>query len=136
MMSQTEIFTWSFAFGVLGGAFTVAMIYYWLWEHLHPSKFDMEWVKSEVKDLRKELESECCKRQCVEDRVHAIEKPEFKPKFGDWVKAERPDKSGLSPVVYMYEYKRDGKPVHRCIGKNNMGGTHEFDTYTVEPLDD
>ena len=85
MITQNEVVLWSFGSGMIGGLVTVGMIYYWLWERLHPSKFDMEWVKSEVKDLRKELESECYKRQCVEDRVHAIEKPEFKPKFGDWV---------------------------------------------------
>ena len=136
MMSQTEILTWSFGFGILGGAFAVGMIYYWLWEHLHPSKFDVEWVKSEVKDLRKELESECYKRQCVEDRVHAIEKPPFKPEFGDWVKAERPDASGLSPAVYLYKFKRDGQSIHRVIAKNGNGGTNEFDTRVVEPLDD
>lgn len=132
MMSQTEILTWSFAFGTIGGAFMVAMIYYWLWGQLHPSKFDMEWVKSEVKDLRKELESECYKRQCVEDRVRAIEKPEFKPKFGDWVMAERPDKSGMAPAIYLGRYK-DG--TFRCVVQVK-DGTNEFVSEKVEPLDD
>jgi len=129
MMSQTEILTWSFAFGTVGGAFMVAMIYYWLWGQLHPSKFDMEWVKSEVKDLRKELESECYKRQCVEDRVHAIEKPPFEPKFGDWVSTTY--QGGKVKAVYLAKL-RDGQ--HRVVA--DINGTTEFYADKVEPLDD
>ena len=125
----------SMRWGGLSGAAMFAMGLYWLWD-MKPDNAETEWLRSEVKDLRRDLNEECAKRQRVEDRVHCIEHPPFEPKFGDWVKAERPDRSGLSPAVYLYRYTRDGKPAHRCLMKNNMGGTHEFDTYTVEPLDD
>ena len=125
----------SMLWGGLSGAAMFALGLYWLWD-MKPSNAETEWLRSELKDLRSDLNAECAKRQRVEDRVLAIEKPPFEPKFGDWVKAERPDKSGLSPAVYLYAYKRDGKPGHRCIMKNSQGGTHEFDTYIVEPLED
>ena len=121
--------------GGLSGAAAFALGLYWLWD-MKPSNAETEWLRSEVKDLRRDLNEECAKRQRVEDRVHCIEHPPFEPKFGDWVKAERPDRSGLSPAIYLYQFKRDGKPIHRCISKNDRGGTNEFDTTEVEPLDD
>ena len=121
--------------GGLSGAAAFALGLYWLWD-MKPSNAETEWLRSEVKDLRRDLNEECAKRQRVEDRVHCIEHPPFEPKFGDWVKAERPDRSGLSPAVYLYAFKRDGRAVHRCISKNDRGGTNEFDTMEVEPLDD
>ena len=114
-------------------AFTLGL--YWLWD-MKPSNAETEWLRSEVKDLRRDLNEECAKRQCVEDRVHCIEHPPFEPKFGDWVKAACPDRSGLSPAVYLYKYERDGEPAYRCIMKNSDSGTNEFSTRTVEPLDD
>ena len=125
----------SMLWGGLSGAAMFALGLYWLWD-MKPSNAETEWLRSEVKDLRRDLNEECAKRQRVEDRVHCIEHPPFEPKFGDWVKAERPDRSGLSPAVYLYQFKRDGKPIHRCISKNDRGGTNEFDTMEVEPLDD
>ena len=121
--------------GGLSGAAAFALGLYWLWD-MKPSNAETEWLRSEVKDLRRDLNEECAKRQRVEDRVHCIEHPPFEPKFGDWVKAERPDRSGLSPAIYLYAFKRDGRSVHRCISKNDRGGTNEFDTVVVEPLDD
>ena len=121
--------------GGLSGAVAFALGLYWLWD-MKPSNAETEWLRSEVKDLRRDLNEECAKRQRVEDRVHCIEHPPFEPKFGDWVKAEHPDRSGLSPAVYLYKYVRDGKPVHRCIMKTSESGTSEFSTCTVEPLDD
>ena len=121
--------------GGISGAAVFALGLYWLWD-MKPSNAETEWLKSEVKDLRsdvKDLNGEC---SMLVKRVNTIEHPPFDPKFGDWVRAERPDRSGLSPAVYLYKYARDGKPAHRCIVKNNQGGTHEFDTYVVEPLDD
>ncbi len=125
----------SMLWGGLSGAAMFALGLYWLWD-MKPSNAETEWLRSEVKDLRRDLNEECAKRQRVEDRVHCIEHPPFEPKFGDWVKAACPDRSGLSPAVYLYKYVRDGKPLYRCIMKNDKGGTHEFDTYMVEPLDD
>lgn len=121
--------------GGLSGAVSFVLGLYWLWD-MKPSNAETEWLRSEVKDLRRDLNEECAKRQRVEDRVHCIEHPPFEPKFGDWVKTERPDRPGLSPAVYLYAFKRDGKPIHRCIAKNDRGGTNEFDTLEVEPLDD
>ncbi len=139
----------SMLWGGLSGAAAFALGLYWLWD-MKPSNAETEWLRSEVKDLhrdlkdlrgdlkdlRRDLNEECAKRQRVEDRVHCIEHPPFEPKFGDWVRTACPDRAGLSPAIYMYKYTRDGRPVHRCIMKNNQNGTHEFDTDTVEPLDD
>lgn len=125
----------SMLWGGISGAAVFALGLYWLWD-MKPDNAETEWLRSEIKDLRSDLDAECAKRQRVEDRVHCIEHPPFEPKFGDWVKAERPDRSGLSPAVYLYAFKRDGRPVHRCIAKNDRGGTNEFDSLEVEPLDD
>jgi len=125
----------SMLWGGISGAAVFALGLYWLWD-MKSDNAETEWLRSEIKDLRSDLNAECAKRQRVEDRVHCIEHPPFEPKFGDWVKAERPDRSGLSPAVYLYAFKRDGRPVHRCIAKNDRGGTNEFDSLEVEPLDD
>lgn len=125
----------SMLWGGISGAAVFALGLYWLWD-MKPDNAETEWLRSEIEDLRSDLNAECAKRQRVEDRVHCIEHPPFEPKFGDWVKAERPDMSGLSPAVYLYAFKRDGRPVHRCIAKNDRGGTNEFDSLKVEPLDD
>ena len=121
--------------GGISGAAVFALGLYWLWD-MKPSNAETEWLRSEVKDLRRDLNEECAKRQRVEDRVHCIEHPPFEPKFGDWVKAERPDRSGLSPAIYLYKYRCDGEPAYRCVMKNSESGTSEFSTRTVEPLDD
>ena len=125
----------SMLWGAISGGAVFALGLYWLWD-MKPDNAETEWLRSEIKDLRSDLNAECAKRQRVEDRVHCIEHPAFEPKFGDWVKAECPDRPGLSPAVYLYAFKRDGKPIHRCIAKNANGGTNEFDTRVVEPLDD
>ena len=70
--------------GGLSGAVAFALGLYWLWD-MKPSNAETEWLRSEVKDLRRDLNEECAKRQRVEDRVHCIENPPFEPKFGDWV---------------------------------------------------
>ena len=110
-------------------AFTLGL--YWLWD-MKPSNAETEWLRSEVKDLRRDLNEECAKRQRVEDRVHCIEHPPFEPKFGDWVKAERTDKSGMAPAVYLAKAP-EGR--HRVIAKNG-GVTNEFYTDKIEPLDE
>ena len=132
----------SMLWGGLSGAAMFALGLYWLWD-MKPSNAETEWLRSEVRDLREDAKN---LRGDVEDlndeynvlakRVHAFEHPPFEPKFGDWVKTELPDRPGLSPAVYLYAFKRDGKPIHRCIAKNKQGGTQEFDTLKVEPLDD
>lgn len=110
-------------------AFTLGL--YWLWD-MKPSHAEMKWLKSEVKDLRRDLNEECAKRQRVEDRVHCIEHPPFEPKFGNWVMAERMDKSGMSPAVYLCKI---GPEQHRVLMQKN-DRINEFDTEKVEPLDD
>ena len=116
--------------GGLSGAVAFALGLYWLWD-MKPSNAETEWLRSEVKDLRRDLNEECAKRQRVEDRVHCIEHPPFEPKFGDWVMAEKPDKSGMQTVIYLG--MRNG--VHRVVAKIG-DGTTEYDTGKVEPLDD
>lgn len=121
--------------GGLSGAAMFALGLYWLWD-MKPSNAETEWLRSEVKDLRsdvKDLNGELAK---LAKHVNAIEHPPFEPKFGDWVRTELPDRPGLSPAIYLYPFKRDGKPIHRCIAKNEHNGTQEFDTMKVEPLDD
>ena len=117
--------------GGLSGAAAFALGLYWLWD-MKPSNAETEWLRSEVKDLRRDLNEECAKRQRVEDRVHCIEHPPFEPKFGDRVMAERVDKSGMSPAMYVCKM---GSGQHRVLMQM---GDHisEFDTEKVEPLDD
>ena len=120
----------SMLWGGLSGAAMFALGLYWLWD-MKPSNAETEWLRSEVKDLRRDLNEECAKRQRVEDRVHCIEHPPFEPKFGNWVMAEKPDKSGMQAVIYLG--MRNG--VHRVVAKIG-DGTTEYDTGKVEPLDD
>ena len=121
----------SMLWGGLSGAAMFALGLYWLWD-MKPSNAETEWLRSEVKDLRRDLNEECAKRQRVEDRVHCIEHPPFKPEFGDMVMAERADKSGLSPAVYLC---RMGPGQHRVVVQEG-NRVSEFDTEKVEPLDD
>lgn len=123
--------------GGLSGAAMFALGLYWLWD-MKPSNAETEWLRSEVKDLRGDVKD---LRGDVEDlndeynglnkRVHALEHPPFKPEFGDWVMAERHDKSGMRAAVYIGS--RNG--VHRVIVKDG-DSTHEYDTEKLEPLDD
>lgn len=121
--------------GGLSGAAMFALGLYWLWD-MKPSNAETEWLRSEVKNLRGDVEDLVNGHNELAKRVHVLEHPPFEPKFGDWVKAECPDRSGLSPAVYLYKYIRDGEPVHRCVMKNSANGTSEFSTCTVEPLND
>lgn len=117
--------------GGLSGAAMFALGLYWLWD-MKPSNAETEWLRSEVKDLRRDLNEECAKRQRVEDRVHCIEHPPFDPKFGDRVMAERVDKSGMSPAMYVCKM---GSGQHRVLMQMD-DRISEFDTEKVEPLDD
>ena len=116
--------------GGLSGAAMFALGLYWLWD-MKPSNAKTEWLRSEVKDLRRDLNEECAKRQRVEDRVHCIEHPPFEPKFGDMVMAEKADKSGMKRAVYMYTSNGG----HR-VAMDVDGVVNEYFTDTIEPLDD
>ena len=119
----------SMLWGGLSGAAMFALGLYWLWD-MKPSNAETEWLRSELKDLRSDLNAECAKRQRVEDRVLAIEKPPFEPKFGDWVSTTYRD--AAVRAVYLAKL-RDGQ--HRVVA--NIGGsTTEFYSDKVEPLND
>ena len=120
----------SMLWGGLSGAAMFALGLYWLWD-MKPSNAETEWLRSKVKDLRRDLNEECAKRQRVEDRVLAIEKPPFKPKFGDWVMAERVDRSGLWPAVYLFTRDK----LHRVVVRKEGGEILEYFTDTIEPLE-
>ena len=121
----------SMLWGGLSGAAMFALGLYWLWD-MKPSNAETEWLRSEVKDLRRDLNEECAKRQRVEDRVHCIEHPPFEPKFGDRVMAERVDKSGMSPAMYVCKM---GSGQHRVLMQRG-DRISEYDTEKVEPFDD
>ena len=114
--------------GGVSGLAVFAMGLYWLWD-MKPSTAETEWLRSEIKDLRSDLNAECAKRQRVEDRVLAIEKPPFEPKFGDWVSATYRD--ATVRAVYLAKL-HDGQ--HRLVA--NLDGTVEFYSDKVEPLND
>ena len=116
--------------GGVSGLAVFAMGLYWLWD-MKPSTAETEWLRSELKDLRSDLNAECAKRQRVEDRVLAIEKPPIEPKFGDMVMAEKADKSGMKRAVYMYTSNGG----HR-VAMDVDGVVNEYFTDTIEPLDD
>ena len=120
----------SMLWGGLSGAAMFALGLYWLWD-MKPYNAEMEWLRSEIKDLRSDLNTECAKRQRIEDRVLAIEHPPFEPEFGDMVMAELEDKSGMRAAVYLG--KRNG--MYRVVRRTETG-TVEFDTGKVEPLND
>ena len=115
--------------GGLSGLAAFALGLYWLWD-MKPSNAETEWLRSEVKDLRRDLNEECAKRQRVEDRVHCIEHPPFKPKFGDWVSTTY--RGNTVKAVYLAKM-RDGQ--HRVVANIDVGTT-EFYADEVEPLDD
>lgn len=121
----------SMLWGGISGAAVFALGLYWLWD-MKPSNAETEWLRSEVKDLRRDLNEECAKRQRIEDRVHCIEHPPFEPKFGDRVMAERVDKSGMSPAMYVCKI---GSGQHRVLMQRG-DRISEYDTEKVEPLDD
>lgn len=121
----------SMLWGGLSGAAMFALGLYWLWD-MKPSNAETEWLRSEVKDLRRDLNAECAKRQRVEDRVHCIEHPQFKPKFGDRIMAERVDRSGMWPVVYLFTREK----LHRVVALKDGGECIEYFTDTIGPLDD
>ncbi len=128
----------SMLWGGLSGAAMFALGLYWLWD-MKPSNAETEWLRSEIKGLRGDMED---LRRDVEDlddeynelakRVHAIEHPPFEPKFGDRVMAERVDKSGMSPAMYVCKM---GSGQHRVLMQRD-DRISEFDTEKVEPLDD
>lgn len=115
--------------GGLSGLAAFGLGLYWLWD-MKPSNAETEWLRSELKDLRNDLNAECAKRQRVEDRVLAIEKPPFEPKFGDWVSTTY--RGAAVRAVYLAKL-RDGQ--HRVIA-NVDSGTTEFYADEVEPLND
>ena len=124
--------------GAISGAAVFALGLYWLWD-LKPSNAETGWLRSEVKDIRKDVKNLLGDVEDLSDeynglnkRVHALEHPPFKPEFGDWVMAENSDKSGKTSAIYLGT-RKDG--IHRVIAKTD-GGTSEYDTELVEPLND
>ena len=116
--------------GGVSGLAVFAMGLYWLWD-MKPSTAETEWLRSEIKDLRSDLDAECAKRQRVEDRVLAIEKPPFEPKFGDKIMAEKHDKSGMWPAVYLFTRDK----LHRVAARKEDEAIVEYFTDTIEPLE-
>lgn len=119
----------SMLWGGISGAAMFALGLYWLWD-MKPSNAETEWLRSEVKDLRKDLNAERDKRRLVTERVRALEHPPFEPKFGDWVSTTY--RGDTVKAVYLAKI-RGGQ--HRVVA--NVGGsTTEFYADEVEPLDD
>lgn len=129
-MIESKAFAMALSFGALGGGMVAALLYYWLW-NMRPSKFEMELIRSDIKDIRADIYALHGKCQNVADRMDAIEHPPFKPEFGDRVMAEKHDKSGMQAAVYI----GSRGSVHRVIMKAGED-TFEYDTEKVEPLDD
>ena len=120
----------SMLWGGLSGAAVFALGLYWLWD-MKPSNAETEWLRSEVKDLRVEVNDGQRRLKFMEALIHDLEHPPFKPKFGDWVMAEKEDESGMQAAVYIGSHGG----VHRVIRKTG-DSAFEFDAKKVEPLDD
>ena len=128
----------SMLWGGISGAAVFALGLYWLWD-MKPSNAETEWLRSEVKDIRGDVKD---LRGDVEDlndeynglakRVHALEHPPFEPKFGDRIMAERHDKSGMWPVVYLFTREN----LHRVVALKDGGEVVEYFTDTIGPLND
>ena len=131
MIEESKALALALSFGTLGGGVVAAMLYYWLW-NMRPSKFEMELVRSDIKDIRADIYALHGKCQNVADRMDAIEHPPFEPKFGDRIMAERPDKSGMWPAVYLFTKDK----LHRVVARKEDEAVVEYFTDTIEPLDD
>ena len=130
-MIETKLFALAFSFGALGGCCMAALLYYWLW-NMRPSKLETELFKSDIRDLRNDVASLHGKVQRLDDRLFHIEEPPFRPKFGDMVMAEKHDKSGMWPAVYLFTQDK----LHRVVARKEGGEVVEYFTDTIEPLDD
>ena len=117
--------------GGMGGLAVLATGLYWLWD-MRPSKFETELFESDIRDLRNDVASLHGKVQRLDDRLCHIENPPFKPKFGDMVMAEKPDKSGMWPAVHLFSRDK----LHRVVARKEGGEVVEYFTDTIEPLDD
>ena len=120
----------SMLWGGISGAAVFALGLYWLWD-MKPSNAETEWLRSKVKDLGGDVEDLNDEYNGLAKRVYDLEHPPFKPEFGDWVMAEKHDKSGMQAAVYI----GSRGSVHRVIMKAGKD-TFEYDTEKVEPLDD
>lgn len=120
----------SMLWGGISGAAMFALCLYWLWDIKQPSNSEIEWLKSELKDLRSDLNAERDKHRLVTERVRALEHPPFEPKFGDWVSTTY--RGAAVRAIYLAKM-RDGQ--HRVIANVDVGTT-EFYANEVEPLDD
>lgn len=130
-MIESKAFALALAFGALGGGMVASLLYYWLW-NMRPSKFETELIRSDIKDIRADIYALHGKCQNVADRMDAVEHPPFEPKFGDRIMAERHDKSGMWPAVYLFSRDK----LHRVVVLKESGEVVEYFTDTIGPLDD
>ena len=130
-MISAENLAAGFSAGVCGGVLTVTFVVHFFWSKLMANRGDWEETKADVKELRSDLNRECAKRQRVEDRVHALEHPPFEPNFGDMVMAERVDKSGMWPAVYLFTREK----LHRVVACKVGDEVVEYFTDRIEPLE-
>ena len=130
-MIESKAFALALSFGALGGGMVASLLYYWLW-NMRPSKFETELIRSDIKDIRADVYALHGKCQNVADRMDAIEHPPFEPKFGDRVMAEKPDKSGMWPAVYLFTKDK----LHRVVARKEDEAVVEYFTDTIEPLND
>lgn len=131
MIEESKAFALALSFGALGGGCVAALLYYWLW-NMRPSKFETELIRSDIKDIRADIYALHGKCQNVADRMDALEHPPFNPKFGDRIMAERHDKSGMWPVVYLFTREK----LHRVVALKDGGECIEYFTDTIGPLND
>ena len=129
-MIESKALALALSFGALGGGTVAAMLYYWLW-NMRPSKFETELIRSDIKDIRADIYALHGKCQNVADRMDAIEHPPFEPKFGGKVMAEKPDKSGMWPAVYLFTKDK----LHRVVANREDESIVEYFTDTIEPLE-
>ena len=130
-MVSAEILAAGFTAGLCGGALAVIVVVHFFWNKLMANRYDWEEAKAGLKEIRNDLHSVAGRCRSLEDRVEVLEHPPFKPKFGDWVNAEREDKSGMEPAVYLGSNR--GGTIYRVVAKRG-DNTSEYDTELVEPL--
>ena len=130
-MVSTETLAAGFFAGLCGGVLTVTVAVQFFWSKLMANRSDWEETKADLKNAVHETELVDIRCSGLDRRIRDLEHPPFKPKFGDMVMAERVDKSGMWPAVYLFTRDR----LHRVVVRKEGGEVVEYFADEIGPLE-